>query len=82
MIRSLVHAAGMRICNIKELITCLPAGRVESVMIFLRDAVSMSGGAARSSLVSEARRQEAKMIDAKERLHFVHLNASIDDDTT
>ena len=53
-IRSHVHVADMRICMIKELIDCLPAGRVESVTMSLCDAVSMSNGAARSSPVSKA----------------------------
>ena len=77
-IGSHVHVADMRICKIKELIICLPAGRVESVTMSLRDAVSMSNGAARSSPVSKAYRQEAKMIHAKEQLHLsVSTNGSI-----
>ena len=39
VIRSDMHVADMRICMIKELITCLPASRVESVMMSLCDAI-------------------------------------------
>ena len=37
--KSHVHVADMRICMIKDLIICPPAGRVESVMMSLGDAV-------------------------------------------
>ena len=64
------HVADMRICMIKELIICLPASRIESVMMSLRDAFSVSNGAARSSPVSKVFLQEAEMMYAKEHLHL------------
>lgn len=83
-IRSHVHVADMRICMIKELIICLPAGRIESVMMSLRDAVSMSNGAARSSPVSKAylRSPGSKNDICETATAPVRLNASIIDDNT
>ena len=70
-----MHVADMNIFMVMELVICLPASRVEAVMMSLRDAVSMSNGAARSSPVSKACRQEAKMM-------YAHLSISTPRSTT